>query len=257
MKKILNFKKYGESSNCLVILHGFLGTLDNWHTLSNRFAGNFTVYNVDQRNHGKSFHAENHTIEHMTEDLLHLIASEGLKHINIIGHSMGGKVAMQFALNYADIVNKLIIVDIAPKQYNPGHDNIFNGIFAVKLDKVKSRKDAENMMLPYIPDIGVRQFILKNLERKPDGSFSWKMNLPILHKDYNEIIKKITSNNTFNKPTLFLKGQNSKYILDSDIPEIASLFKNYTIKTISNAGHWLHAENPNEFYNTVIEFLNT
>ncbi|MFN4082178.1 MAG: alpha/beta fold hydrolase [Bacteroidia bacterium] len=252
----LNFKHYGENGESLIILHGFLGTLDNWHTLSTKFSQHFNVYNIDQRNHGKSFHTQSHTIAEMVEDLLWFINQNNLKKVNIIGHSMGGKVAMQFSLSHANLVQKLIVADIAPRQYPKGHDDVFNAIFAVKLNEIKSRKDAEEMMLPYLPDFGVRQFILKNLERKEDGTFTWKMNLEVLQKDYSEILKEVTTENPFMGEVLFLKGGNSRYLQEKDLPQIFKLFPNAKVQTIAEAGHWLHAEKPDEFYRAVIDFLN-
>lgn len=251
----LNFKKYGNTNESIIILHGFLGSLDNWHTLSGKFAENYTVYNLDQRNHGKSPHAALHNIESMTDDLVNFMHDNQLGSSNIIGHSMGGKVAMQFALKNPNLVNKLIVADIAPRQYQPGHDAVFKAIFAIDLNTIGSRKEAEEAMLPFIADFGTRQFLLKNLDRNEDGSYSWKLNLKILHRDYDEIIKEINSETVFNNPTLFLKGGNSNYIQQKDLPQIAKLFTNYTIQTIPNAGHWLHAEQPELFYNAVTHFL--
>jgi esterase len=249
----LNFKKYGESGAPLIILHGFLGSLDNWHTLSTQFANNFTVYNIDQRNHGKSPHANEHSIAHMVNDLNLFLKNNHLHAANIIGHSMGGKVAMQFALQYPEMTNKLIVADIAPRLYPQGHTDVFDAIFAVDLNRITSRKEAEEFMTPHITDFGTRQFLLKNLERNSNGTFSWKMNLDVLYKYYEEIIK---SGSQFNNPSLFLKGGNSNYIQEKDLTQIKSLFPNYKLHTLPNAGHWLHAEQPELFYNTVTQFLN-
>lgn len=254
MLQVLHFKHYG-CGEPLIILHGFLGTLDNWHTLSTAFAKKFSVYNIDQRNHGKSFHSDQHSISLMVNDLHYFMQEHQVGSANIIGHSMGGKVAMQFALNFSGMVNRLIVADIAPRAYKPGHNEVFNAIFAVDTDTVQSRKEAEEKMLPHLPDFATRQFVLKNLERNQNGKFNWKMNIKALHKDYEEILKAVTSDNVFNKKALFLKGEKSNYITEADRQDILKLFPNTIFKEIANAGHWLHAEQPELFYTEVINFL--
>jgi esterase len=250
----LNYKSYGNGSP-LLILHGFMGSLDNWHTLANQFAKDFQVFTIDQRNHGKSPHSNEHSIPLMVADLLEFLNDHNLHSVSIIGHSMGGKVAMQFALSYPDMVKNLIVVDIAPKQYKRGHDDVFEAIFAVDLPQVTGRKDAENMMEPFVQDFGTRQFLMKNLERNSDGNFGWKVNLDILHRDYDEIIKPIISEIPFTGKTLVIKGGNSRYISLLDEEDFRNLFPNYQLMEIANAGHWVHAEAPNEFYNSVVSFL--
>ena len=251
----LNYKEYG-SGKPLIILHGFMGSLDNWHTLANQFGKDYKVFALDQRNHGKSAHSENHTIALMVADLKLFMETHQLNQACILGHSMGGKVAMQFALDYPQLVDKLIVVDIAPKQYKRGHDDVFKAIFAVELAQIESRKQAELLMETHLPDFGIRQFLLKNLDRREDGSYAWKMNLPILHADYEEIIKAIISKGNFPHPTLVIKGGNSRYILDDDLLDFNQFFPDNTLVTIPNAGHWVHAEAPQLFYETVIHFLN-
>ncbi len=168
----LHYKEYGAGKP-LIILHGFLGSLDNWHTLATRFGEHFRVFSIDQRNHGKSPHSDAHSMALMVADLHEFIAEHQLQRVSIIGHSMGGKVAMQFALAYPHLVENLAVADMAPRQYEPGHEMVFKALFAVNLQQLTSRKDAEAAMLPYLPDMGTRQFLLKNLERKEDGSYQW------------------------------------------------------------------------------------
>lgn len=249
----LNFKEYGQG-NPLLILHGLFGSLDNWHSLSTRFGEHFKVFNIDQRNHGKSPHTDHHSISLMASDLKQFILFHGLNKVSVIGHSMGGKVAMQAALSHPELFNKIVIADIAPRKYPHGHDDIFKALNAVDLTAITSRKDAEEQITPLVYDAGVRLFLLKNLERNNDGSFSWKMNLPVLFKDYEKIIDKVNGNSFLGK-TLFLKGENSKYIQDKDLPDIEFHFPNHTLITLPNAGHWLHAEQPELFYKSVLDFL--
>lgn len=250
----LHYKQYGQGQP-LLILHGFMGSLDNWHTLGTQFGNSHSVFAIDQRNHGKSPHSDKHTLALMVHDVKQFIETHQLEKVSIIGHSMGGKVAMQFALDYPYLVNKLIVVDISPRQYKRGHDDVFKAIFAVELAQIESRKQAEQMMEMHVPDFGTRQFLLKNLDRREDGSYAWKMNLKILHADYEEIIKAIISETSFPNPTLVIKGGNSRYILDDDLLDFNQLFPNNTVVTIPNAGHWVHAEAPQLFFEAVNNFL--
>ena len=251
----LNHKIYGQGDVPLVILHGFMGSLDNWHTLANRFGEFGKVISVDQRNHGKSPHLNAHSIPLMVSDLKNFLAEHHLQKIHLLGHSMGGKVAMQFALDYPDMVDKLIVVDIAPRVYKRGHDDVFDAIYAIDLKSIQSRKEAEMAMEKFMPDFGTRQFLLKNLDRRDDGSYHWKMNLPILHTYYEEIIQEVGSNRKFLNPTLVIKGGNSNYIKEKDEPDFLNLFPNYELISIPNAGHWVHAEQAETFYLTVKHFL--
>jgi esterase len=251
----LNFKEYGSGDNSVIILHGFLGSLDNWHTLATDWSkAGLHIYSLDLRNHGKSPHTETHSIQLMVDDLNDFMFQHHIEKATILGHSMGGKVAMLFALQYPSLCTQLIVADIAPKEYKRGHDEIFTAIFEVNLNSIQTRKEAEEAMKPFIGDFGTRQFILKNLERKSDGEYSWKFNIRTLFQDYDEIRKPIKSLHTYNEPTLFLKGSLSTYIQDEDINAIKSLFPYMQIKTIADAGHWLHADKPTVFYETILAF---
>lgn len=252
----LNHKIYGNG-NPLIILHGFLGSLDNWHTLATKFGETQKVYTIDQRNHGKSPHTSVHSIPLMVEDLKLFMATHQIKKASIVGHSMGGKVAMQFALLYPDMIDKLIVVDIAPKKYKRGHDDVLNAIEGIPLQQISSRKEAETAMEPLMPDYGTRQFLLKNLERTEDGSYQWKMNVPVLKTYYEEIIQEVTSDHPIQNQTLVIKGANSRYIKDEDYHDFKRLFPNFSIVTIPNAGHWVHAEQPILFYEVVSKFLSS
>jgi esterase len=250
----LNFKKLG-SGEALIILHGFMGSLDNWQSLANEFAKSYEVYLIDARNHGKSPHTATHSIAEMVEDLFDFLHQQQISKANIIGHSMGGKVAMQFAVNYPSCVNKLVIADIAAKKYGRGHDDVFEALYAIDLTKIQTRKQAEEAMLPHVSEFGTRQFLLKNLERLENGTYQWKMNLDVLHRDYEEITLEVKTNKPITIPVLFLKGELSRYIKNEDWDQIQSIFPKAELKEISKAGHWLHADNPKEFYEKVIAFL--
>lgn len=250
----LNFKKLG-SGEVLIILHGFMGSLDNWQSLANEFAKSYEVYLIDARNHGKSPHTATHSIAEMVEDLFDFLHQQQISKANIIGHSMGGKVAMQFAVNYPNCVNKLVVADIAAKKYGRGHDDVFEALYAIDLTKIQTRKQAEEAMLPHVSEFGTRQFLLKNLERLENGTYQWKMNLDVLYRDYEEITQEVKTNKPITIPVLFLKGELSKYIKDEDWEQIKSIFPEAELKEINKAGHWLHADNPKEFYEKVIAFL--
>ncbi len=252
----LNYKKYGQSNTKLIILHGFLGSLDNWHTLATEWAKNdIEVYTIDQRNHGKSPHTEHHTIDLMVEDVKDFMEQQGITKTNMMGHSMGGKVAMQFALTYPELLDKLIVVDIAPRSYNHGHDDIFNAIHHVSLETTQTRKEVEEAMMPYLGDFGTRQFIMKGLERSDDGKYHWKFNVETLDRDYENVLEQTFSDKQFLGDVLFLKGSLSLYIQEKDFAEIKKLFPNSRIQTIENAGHWLHADKPQQFFDAVKIFL--
>lgn len=251
----LNYKKYGEGKP-LIILHGFLGSLDNWHTLATRWGNNgFEVYAVDLRNHGRSPHTSHHSIDLMVEDILNFIDEQKLSKVNLLGHSMGGKVVMKFALTYPDRVEKLIVADIAPREYNRGHDEVFKAIFKVDLSKIQSRKEAEDAMKPYLGDFGTRQFILKSLDRDEAGNYKWKFNIKTLYDEYDEVSKAIISDHKFEGEVLFLKGGLSIYIQEKDMNDIKTLFPNARLQVVEHAGHWLHADKPDDFYLAVTNFL--
>ena len=253
----LNFKIYG-SGDPLIILHGYLGSLDNWQTFAKALAEDYMVITVDQRNHGKSFHSDDFSLELMAEDLKALMESEWIHEAVIMGHSMGGKTAMTFAMMYPDIVEKLIVVDIAPKLYERGHDVILQALNEVSIDEVNSRDAVANVLSKYIDDAGVRLFLMKNLKRQSASSgsqgFEWKVNLPVLTEKYPAILEQIKGD-PYEEPTLFIRGEKSNYIEDADMDIITALFPQAELKTVVDAGHWVHAEQPKALLNLVRTFL--
>ena len=250
----LHFRTLGEGTP-LIILHGVFGSSDNWQTVGKEFAEYFKVYLVDLRNHGKSPHSDDFNYNVMASDVVELMQDQGLTKAHLLGHSMGGKVAMTMATRFSDKVQKLIVVDIAPKHYPPHHKQIFEGFRSVDLASLKSRKDADDQMAQAITNMGVRQFILKNLDRDEHGNFEWKLNLDAIEKAANEVGAEIEANVQFNGETLFISGGNSDYILESDKVQIQSLFPKANIQKIEGAGHWVHAEKPNELRKMVLDFL--
>ncbi|WP_292942612.1 alpha/beta fold hydrolase [Olleya sp. UBA1516] len=239
-----------------VILHGFLGMSDNWKTLGNQFAEHFQVHLVDQRNHGRSFHDDNFYYEALAEDLKHYFDANNIKDAILLGHSMGGKTAMLFATQYPELVSKLIIADISPRFYPIHHDAILEGLNSLDLNVIKSRGQADKQLANYVSDSGTRQFLLKNLYWIEKGKLALRMNLDVLTENVSEVGEALPTHSKFEGDTLFLRGDKSEYIGNQDQAIIKNHFPEANIITISNAGHWLHAENPEDFYNAVTNFVN-
>ena len=254
MANILHSKVFGEGKP-LIILHGLFGMLDNWQGLAKKFGQFFEVHIVDQRNHGKSFHAAEHSYELMCEDLLQYLDSQGLDKVYLLGHSMGGKTAMFFATKYPKRVAKLVVVDIAPKYYAPHHQEILAGLCAVENAKVASRKEADQILSEYFSQVGIRQFLLKNLYWKTEGELSFKFNLEVLSKEIQNVGEALLDDTVFTEPTLFIDGGTSNYINSEDQELIGKHFPDSEIVEIVNAGHWVHAENPKDFFEEVSRFL--
>lgn len=241
----------------LIILHGFFGMGDNWKTLANKFTEKYQVHIVDQRNHGRSFHSDEFTYELMVEDLLFYINHYNLEKVHLLGHSMGGKTVMLFAVEYAEKVDKIIIADIAPRFYPPHHHFIIEALNAVDFKKISSRNDIDQVFKKYISEPEIRQFLAKNIYRKTKDEFAYRFNLECLTECFDEVGVGLPPFTQFYGEALFLKGENSGYISKDDEHLIITHFPNSVIKTVKNAGHWLHAENPEDFYNYIIDFLET
>ena len=240
----------------LLIIHGFLGMSDNWKSLASQYASEgFEVHVLDLRNHGKSFHSEDFSYDIMAQDVLEYCQHHNLNQVSIIGHSMGGKVAMLFATKYPDRLEKLVVADIGPKYYAPHHQDILAGLNAIDFSLKPSRTDVEEQLFPFIPDFGTRQFLMKNLYWKETGQLAFRFNLEVFNKKIEVIGTALPENSIFNKPTLSIRGGNSRYILDTDLIDIKTHFLDYDLVTIPNVGHWLHAENPKLFFEVTSKFL--
>ena len=240
----------------LLILHGFLGMSDNWKTIGNQFATDgYQVHLLDLRNHGRSFHSDEFSYEFMAQDVFDYCQANHLEKVTVLGHSMGGKTAMLFAANYPEMIDKLIVADIGPKFYPQHHQSILAGLNAVDFSQKPSRTEVEETISRYISDFGTRQFLLKSLYWQEPGQLAFRFNLEVFNKKIEEIGKPLPENVVFNKPTLFIRGGSSNYILDEDFENIKQHFPNSKIETIPNAGHWLHAENPKLFYEMASSFL--
>lgn len=252
---MLNHKIFGQGDP-IIILHGLFGMLDNWQTIAKKLAEEYMVILVDQRDHGKSKHTEEFNYQVLAEDLRLFMEENWMHEAHIIGHSMGGKTAMQFSVQNPDMIDKMIIVDIGPKAYKAGHDIIFKALREVEIDKVKSRSEVEESIAKYIDDAGVRLFLMKNLQRKKEGGFRWKMNLELLYNEYPNIIDAIQHDGQVDVESLFIYGSKSKYIVPAEIDSIKAIFPNSSFKEV-DAGHWIHAEKPEELLRLVQGFLSS
>ncbi len=240
----------------LVILHGFLGMSDNWKTHGRQFSEQgFQVHLVDQRNHGRSFWDNNFSYEVLAEDLKYYCESHNLNNIVLLGHSMGGKTAMLFATQYPEMVSKLVVADISPRFYPVHHDAILEGLNALDFDVVKSRGAADKLLSNYVSDFGTRQFLLKNLYWIEKGKLGLRINLEVLKEEVAEVGESLPSHARFERAALFLRGDRSEYIGVGDETIISNHFPESQIVTIANAGHWLHAENPKDFFEAVLKFI--
>ena len=253
--QILHSNIHGQGQP-FVILHGFLGMSDNWKTLATRFSDEgYEMHLVDQRNHGKSFHDDEFSYEILVEDLKNYCDAHELKDIILLGHSMGGKTAMLFAVTYPEYVSKLIVADIAPRFYPRHHQHILGGLSAIDFDVVKSRSQAENVLADFVTHVPTRNFLLKNIYWVKKGQLGLRINLKALIENIDEVGEALPNHLTFDGDTLFLKGDRSEYITNDDEKAIKAQFENAMIVTLQNAGHWLHAENPEGFFEAVMNFV--
>jgi len=249
----LNFKKVGEGEP-LVILHGLFGSLDNWMSLAKKLGDHFEVFIVDARNHGQSPHSEDFNYDVMADDLYEFLLQNDIVDPIILGHSMGGKTAMQFAMNYPNKLEKLIVADIAPKAYPVHHTIIIEGMLSLDFDIIKTRKKADEQLSKFIGDVSTRQFLLKNLYWADKERLAWKFNLSTINKNIEVIGQGLENISTFEKPTLFVRGAKSNYITPKDYAPIKNIFPNSVINSLES-GHWVHAEKPAEFLQILNSFL--
>jgi len=250
----LHYKIFGDRGPPLFILHGLFGSLENWASQAKVFSRHHRVIAVDLRNHGRSPHFAEMGYAAMADDVLRLLQYLGIDKAHLIGHSMGGKTAMQFALDHAGCVDRLIVVDIAPKRYPRHHDEILDALMSIELASLNSRSEADVQIANAAPDPAIRSFLLKNLRRGDDG-FTWKINLPVLCDDYEKIAAEVVAGQPFVGDTLFVVGGNSEYVLPGDQAAITRLFPNARSKSIQNAGHWPHVEKAEIFSKIVSDFL--
>jgi pimeloyl-ACP methyl ester carboxylesterase len=248
----LHVREMGEGFP-LVILHGLFGFSDNWQTHAKKLSSYYRIILVDLRNHGHSPWSDEFSYQLMVDDIKELIDDLGIKKMHLLGHSMGGKVAMLFAQQHTKSIDKLIVVDIGIKAYPMHHQHILAGMHAIDLSVITARSQAEAILKEHIESDGVRQFLLKNLYWKDKGQLAWRMNIEVLEREMPEILAAIPEKETF-VPALFIRGALSNYILDEDFSAIEEVFPEAEFVTIDHAGHWVHAEAPEEFMDAVLSF---
>jgi esterase len=250
----LHFREYGKG-NPLVILHGMCGSLDNWHTVSRRLAARFRVLAVDQRNHGQSPHHEEMSYARMAGDLSEFFEEQSIANAPVMGHSMGGKTAMQFAFDFPEKISRLIVVDIAPRAYEPVHATALQALLAVDLKSCPTRETVEAAVATPVPDPLVRQFLLKNLARDSGGVFRWKLNLRNILQSYSLLNAAIDPPRPSETPALFIRGGRSDFIQEQDFAAIRHCFPRAELCTIGKAGHWVQADAPEALVARVEQFL--
>jgi esterase len=250
----LNFKESGQG-RAVVLLHGLFGSSDNWYSVAQRLGETFHVYVIDQRNHGQSPHSPEMDYPLMASDVDKFLTARGLASAMVIGHSMGGKTAMQLALHFPHRVEKLVVADMAPRAYAPRHDEIFAALLGLDLSKFQTRGQIEDALVPDIPNQVLRRFLLKSLGRAPDSGFFWKINLQDIAENYWRLREPVAGNAPFTKPVLFIRGGKSDYIRPEDEPLIHEWFPAAQIQTIPDASHWIHSDKPEEFLRLVLGFL--
>lgn len=251
----LNFETLGQpSAPAIVLIHGLFGDLDNLKSISRALSDSHHVINVDLRNHGQSPWADTMPFSAMAADVLAVLDSLGIEQAHVLGHSLGGKVAMEIALNHPNRVRSLVVADIAPVSYAPSHNTILGALEGIDLEHIDSRQAADVALANSIQEKGVRQFLLKNL-RKTDSGWAWRMNLAALRHCYPDLIGAPASDLVYNGPVLFIRGGNSNYIQAQHKNAILTRFPHAQSKTIAGVGHWLHAEKPVVFNGLVERFL--
>jgi len=255
----LNYRQYSKRGEPLLVLHGLFGSLSNWGWHCKKLADDYAVIGVDLRNHGDSPHSGDMSYSDMAADVVELLVALGHKTCSICGHSMGGKVAMEVALGDPGLVNRLVVVDIAPVNYPDkaeGHRRILAAMQELDLQSVRNRAEAEKKLQPDIEDEATLKFILTNLVRNDSGTYTWRLNLNAIESNYDRLREKPASRGPFEKPTLFVRGALSNYVGKRNEAEILELFPNAEVKTVTETGHWLHAEKPEVFQTIVRGFLN-
>lgn len=248
-------KQYSDSGEPLVILHGLYGNHANWATHARHFARNHAVVALDARNHGQSPHADSMTLDEMAIDVADTMDALGLRDAHVLGHSMGGKTAMLLALRQPQRVRSLVVVDIAPVAYERGEDAVLNALCSVDLAQVDSRSDADAKLAEGITSKPVRDFLLTNLQRSPEGRYEWRINLPVIRRFFDEITGWPDEALTYTGPTMFIRGEESSYVLPEYHAAMRAQFPNGTLKSLAGAGHWVHSEKPEAVQRLVENFL--
>ena len=250
----LHFREYGRGFP-LLILHGLFGSSGNWQPIARRLEPRFHVLALDLRNHGQSPHSPEMNHRVMAEDVLEFMDSHSLSAAHLLGHSLGGKTAMQTALIEPQRIPKLVVADVSPRAYAPAHNAIFQALLTLDLKRFHTRQEIENALAPDIPDLAVRRFLLKNAARRADGACEWRLGLAEIFRNYPHLNEPVNSERPFGGPALFVRGGESDYVTERDLPGIRRLFPGAQIATIPGASHWIHSDAPDLFTRAVLDFL--
>lgn len=260
-KHYLSSSKKGNTSSSkgstspLILIHGLFGSHENLGGIARLLADKFDVYSLDLPNHGRSPHLDSAPLSDMAELVYKWLTSEGLSKVQLLGHSLGGKVAMELALAHPEVVEKLVVMDIAPVHYEPHHEAVFDGLLSLSPERLSSRQQADEELSRFVVEPPVRSFLLKNLVKNGSEGFVWRMNLNGLHQDYTRLIEGNSSEKQYLGEALFLKGGNSDYIQKHHWSIVEKLFPRATAKIVTGTGHWLHAEKPEMVARIVTKFL--
>lgn len=255
--KILHSNIIGEFGRDIFIIHGFLGMGDNWKSHANQIAKkNFKVHLIDLRNHGKSFWSDKFNFDLMVDDIYNYASYHNIDRFSLIGHSMGGNISMLFTQKFPELLEKIIIIDILPKQYKPHHENILKSLKSIDFEKMNTRKDVDIHMSTFIEDERVRQFLLKNLYWINKERLGLKLNINVLFEFKDKLSINLSQDLKFNKPSFFIYGDNSPYVDESDLTMLNLYFSDIEIIKVPFSGHWVHADNPSFFLEKTIKFLN-
>ncbi len=263
-------RKYGDAGPPLIIVHGLYGSSDNWITIARGLSDHFEIFLVDQRNHGESPFSDQHDYPSMRDDLREFMDDQGIEKATLLGHSMGGKTVMAFAMKWPERVQALLVIDIAPVSYvelalrshsAANHSKMIDAMLELDLNRIETREDASKMLAGKIGSQRIRQFLLKNLTRNKEGEYSWKINLPALRNSLDSIMDELPMEDLVKKggirgfPVVFFRGENSDYIQPEDHDTIHKLFPSAEIVSIPGAGHWVHAEQPDLLIKNLKYFL--
>jgi esterase len=252
---LLHYKQYSGQGAPLVILHGLYGNQGNWSLHARQLAGQYAVYAFDARNHGQSAHTDSMLLSEMAADVADTMRALGLDQAHLLGHSMGGKTAMLLALQQPQRVRSLTVVDIAPVDYHKPRDAVLSAMLGLDLAALQDRADADQQLALSIPEQAVRDFLLANLQRRAGGGFQWRLNLEVIARHFSEVTGWASSAAVYEGPVLFIRGERSDYILPEHQQETLRQFPNATLKTVSGAGHWVHAEKPEAVQRLIRNFL--
>ena len=248
-------RKFGNHPQSLIILHGVFGSSDNWQTIAKRLSENYTIYTLEARNHGQSPHDSAFNLDAMADDLLEFIDDNNIENPILVGHSMGGKTVMTYADKYSEKVKSIVVIDISPKPYSVHHRQIIDALLGIDFSLMKTRQDVDHELSKTIPDLSTRQFLMKSLYWKSETQLAWRFNVKAIDENINEICAGQMNMHPFLKPTLFIRGKKSNYIKDEDWTPIMKLYLNAKLCTVKNAGHWVHADNPDGFLDCLLEFI--